>query len=263
MIRFLTLASGSKGNAALLSYRETHLLIDCGISYRRLRQHLETLSMAPEQLSAILITHEHTDHTIGLATYTKKHRTPILCSRGTGQQLCRRVPGLPVHPIPMLAPLQWGDVEVTMLPTSHDCAESSAFCFRMGGRHLGYLTDSGVILPETAHALLGSDLLVLESNHDVEMLRRGSYPEPLKQRVASRWGHLSNDAASQFAAESVRCGTSHLILAHLSEENNTPQCALDTMRQSLCEVGFCGTLSVAPQHCAGDCVWLEELVCSV
>jgi len=263
MTCFHTIASGSSGNAALFSDGDVHILIDIGISCRRTVAALTQLGISPAQLSVILITHEHTDHIQGLATYIKKYRTPIMCSPGTGRQLRYRLAG--IDPLLRTVPLgmreQFGQVEITFLPTSHDCRESCAF--RIAGENgvLGYLTDTGYIPQETAQALLGADLLVLESNHDVEMLRSGPYPYPLKQRVLGPEGHLSNDVAARFAADSAKQGTRDIILAHLSKENNTPQAALNTVGRRLEAAGYTGGLTVAPRDTVSEAHRLERAIC--
>ena len=249
MTRFCTFASGSSGNAALLSSGNTHILIDMGISCRRITKSLEQLGLRGEDLSAILITHEHADHIAGLATYIKKHRTPIITTSATGRQLSYRIAGIE----PLLRCAEWwedvavGTVEVTALPTSHDCGGSCAFRFGTKDGKVGYITDTGYISQETADALMGVRLLVLESNHDVEMLRSGPYPYHLKQRVLGMQGHLSNDTAAAFAMDSVKAGTETIVLAHLSKENNTPQVALNTVGRMLEAVGYSGKLCCAPR----------------
>ena len=164
MTTFRTFASGSTGNAALLSCGDTHLLIDMGISCRRVCQALAGLGLGPGDLSAVLITHEHTDHTAGLATYIKKNHTPILTTPGTARQLVCRLAG--IEPLLRTAGLgstvELGCVEAALLPTSHDCAESAAFRFATPDGTVGYLTDTGYIPRETGEALLGADLLVLD-----------------------------------------------------------------------------------------------------
>lgn len=265
MTCFRTLASGSSGNAALLSAGSTHLLIDMGISCRRICQTLSSLGLHPEDLSAVLITHEHSDHISGLATYIKKYHTPIVCTPGTAWQLRYRLAGVEplLRPTPYGETFPLGDAEITLLPTSHDCSESSAFRIETASGGLGYLTDTGYILEETAQRLLGAELLVLESNHDVDMLRAGPYPFPLKQRVLGPQGHLSNDDAARYASASAQAGTRSIILAHLSKENNTPQAALAAVGQALEAVGYSGELTVAPRDIPGELHILERLRCSV
>lgn len=264
MTRFQTIASGSSGNAALLSYGDTHLLIDMGISCRRVCQALAAAGCGPEQLTAVLITHEHRDHIAGLATYIKKYSTPILCSPGTGRQLAYRLAGVEplLRPIPFGEQTPVGAVSVTALPTSHDCPCSAAYRVDTPDGALGYLTDTGYILQETGERLLGAELLVLESNHDVEMLLSGPYPYQLKQRVLGEQGHLSNEAAARYAAASAQAGTRSIILAHLSKENNTPQAALNAVGRMLETVRYTGRLTVAPRDAAGEIHILESVPCS-
>ena len=159
MLSFRTIASGSSGNAALLSWNGVHLLIDMGISCRRICQALAGQGLRPDDLSAVLITHEHTDHISGLATYIKKYRTPILSTPGTARQLHYRLAGVAplLWSVPMEEEARWGELSVRLLPTSHDCAESAAFRFDTPDGFLGYLTDTGYIPQETAEGLLGSD----------------------------------------------------------------------------------------------------------
>lgn len=263
MTRFQTLASGSSGNAALLSWGDTHLLIDMGISCRRICQALREAGLAPDQLSAVLITHEHTDHISGLATYIRKYQTPILCTPGTARQLHYRLAGagLLLRPLAMGQPVLWEGLTITPLPTCHDCRESAAFRVDTPDGSVGYLTDTGVVLEETREGLLGVELLVLESNHDVDMLLAGPYPYALKRRVLGSEGHLSNADAAVFATDSALAGTQAIVLAHLSAENNTPRLALDTVGRALAEAGFAGQLSAAPRCEPGAVHVLEGAVC--
>ena len=263
MLSFRTIASGSSGNAALLSWDGVHLLIDMGVSCRRICQALADQGLRPEDLAAVLITHEHTDHISGLATYIKKYRTHILATPGTARQLHYRLAGIAplLWTVPIGEEARWGDVSVRLFPTSHDCAESAAFRFDTPDGSLGYLTDTGFIPQETGEGLLGADLLVLESNHDVDMLLAGPYPYQLKRRVLGDQGHLSNDAAAGYAADSVQAGTQAVILAHLSHENNFPALALETVGQALAETGRTVPLTAAPRSCPGEEYRLERALC--
>ena len=248
MLSFRTIASGSSGNAALLSWNGVHLLIDMGISCRRICQALAGQGLRPEDLSAVLITHEHTDHISGLATYIKKYRTPILSTPGTARQLHYRLAGVAplLWSVTMEEEARWGELSVRLLPTSHDCAESAAFRFDTPDGSLGYLTDTGYIPQETAEGLLGSDLLVLESNHDVDMLCDGPYPAVLKRRILSARGHLSNEDCAGLAVHLARSGAETLILGHVSRENNTPGRALDVVGAALERAGASVELLAAP-----------------
>lgn len=248
MTKFCTFASGSKGNAALLSVGNTHILIDMGISCRKICQSLDSLGLTPESLSAVLITHAHRDHIAGLATYTKKYRTPVIATTDTAQELGNSVAGIrrQLHCVEWGEVCQIGAVAIRVLESSHDCAGSCAFHIRTPHGTVGYLTDTGYIPPETADALAGVQLLLLESNHDVEMVTSGPYPDFLKERILGEYGHLSNEMAADFAVTSAKAGTQTIVLAHLSRENNAPGVALHTVGRSLEAIGYAGRLLVAP-----------------
>lgn len=263
MTTIRTLASGSSGNAALFSCGETHLLIDMGISCRRICQSLAALDLTPDDLNGVFITHEHTDHIGGLATYIKKYHTPIYCTPAVSRQLCYRLAGIEplLRPAELGESVSFGGVDLDILPTSHDCAESAACHFRTAAGRVGYLTDTGYIPDKTGERLLGADILVLESNHDVDMLRAGPYPFPLKKRILGIQGHLSNVVAAEYAAASVRAGTKTLLLAHLSDENNTPRRALETVGQALMAAGLTARISAAPRDAMSEALTLEDVGC--
>ena len=263
MTTFCTFASGSGGTAALLVSGGTRLLLDMGISCRRVCPALASLSLGPEDLTAVLITHEHSDHIKGLATYVKKYTTPIVCSPGTARELAGRIAGIKplLRPVELRGTVSWTGVEAELLPTSHDAGEGTAYHFTTSDGRIAVLTDTGYIPVETGQRMLGADLLVLESNHDADMLWYGRYPYYLKARIGGKLGHLSNADAACFAVESVRAGTKSILLAHLSQENNTPRLALDTARQALAETAWSGPLVVAPRDEKSRIFCLEHAVC--
>ncbi len=263
MITFQTFASSSSGNAALLAAGDTRLLVDMGVSCRRLCQALSDRDLTAGDLTAVVVTHEHTDHVSGLAAYIKKYATPILCTPGTAWQLQRRLPaiGALLRPAELGKAVRVGEAAVTLLPTSHDCAQGAAVHVAAAGGSVGLLTDTGYILEETGRRLLGVDLLVLESNHQEELVLAGPYPYGLKRRVLGPKGHLSNGDAARYAAASARAGTGTILLAHLSQENNTPQLALETVGGALEAAGWTGRLAVAPGGEAGELYTLERTVC--
>ena len=263
MTTICTFASGSSGNAALLTCGGTHLLIDMGISCRRVCQSLAALGLEPGDLDGLFITHEHTDHIGGLATYIKKYRTPIYCTPAVSRQLSYRLAGIEplLRPAALGESLSFDGVDLDILPTSHDCAESAACHFRTRSGRVGYLTDTGYIPEETGACLLGADILVLESNHDVDMLRSGPYPFSLKKRILGPQGHLSNGDAARYAAASVRAGTRAVLLAHLSDENNTPRRALDAVGSALAETGRSVHLAAAPRDTMSEALTLEGVGC--
>ena len=262
MIQFYTLASSSSGNAALLCTGASRLLIDAGISCMRLRRSLASLGTSLDELDGILITHAHTDHIAGLATLVKSHSVPIHCSEETARQLVYQVAGVErlLCPFPLGNQFRIGDCRVASIPTSHDSRGSTGYRIDSAGCSFGLMTDTGV-LPVAAQLLLGVDLLVLESNHDVNMLLAGPYPYHLKRRVLGDQGHLSNEMAAAFAADSARAGTRAVILAHLSQENNLPALALETVGQALAETGCDVRLAAAPRSCPGEEYRLEGALC--
>lgn len=234
-----TLASGSSGNCLLVSSGRTHILLDAGISARRIQRSLKELGLEPEELSGILITHEHTDHIAGLATLVKRRCLPVLASRGTGRQLCYRIAALEdmLRPFTPGDTLELGDLEIFTFPTLHDSAESAGYRLSDGTRAAMVCTDLGVVTEQVIGHAQRSDLLVVETNHDPEWVRSGPYPYFLKQRILGERGHLSNQAGAELACLAVRSGTRSLVLAHLSAENNTPAQAMDTVCSHLLAMG--------------------------
>ena len=243
-----TLSSGSQGNCLLLSDGGTHILVDAGISTRRIKAGLARLGLSMDDLDGILITHEHTDHISGLATLIKHHTVPLYASPGTARQLAYRLAGVETLLRPRDPGTEFciGSCRVTAFATSHDAAQSMDYRID-GSGSVGILTDTGYVTPEAEETLPGVGLLVLESNHDVDRLRSGPYPYPLKQRVLGSQGHLSNKDAAAFAARMATCGTECIVLAHLSKENNTPHLAYDAVDRALRAGGAQVRLYVAPR----------------
>lgn len=262
MLTVHSIASGSEGNSLLVSAGGTHILVDAGISARRITTALLSLGLTPGDIVGVLVTHEHSDHTAGLAMLTKQYRLPLYASGGTAGALCARIPHAAdvLHLLPRQGVLTLGDAQVTVFPTSHDAAESIDFRFDCGGAALGVLTDTGCVTPEAEQALQGVDLLVLESNHDEDWLLSGPYPYYLKQRILGNRGHLSNDAAAALAQRMASAGTRQFVLAHLSRENNTPERARQTMARAL--AGLDVSVTVAPRAELSGPYIAEVRVCS-
>ena len=255
-----TFASGSSGNAALVSRGDTHILLDAGISARRISGFLGELGLSPRDLAAVCITHSHSDHISGLATIVKRWDVPVYATAPCGRQLSCRIPGLEakLRTVETGGSFPIGAVTVTAFPTSHDAPGSCGFRFDS----LGVLTDSGYVTDEAAGILAGVSLLLLEANHDVELLRSGPYPYYLKERILSGQGHLSNETAAAFAAAMARQGTEEFILVHLSAENNTPERALSAVRWALADAGFDLPLEAAPRSGLSRRYGREVPVCS-
>ena len=306
MVRFTVLASGSKGNATVLSGGRTRILVDCGLSCRELFRRMKLVGEEPESLDAIVITHEHMDHINGLSVTARKLGIPVYFTEGTHRawmrwltprrqmtyaqwlENCRKQAaerqaevdaasseGAPddleseseseVQPLAALPdpaaddqpsnrppsrkqdptwlpaveyfkagePFEIGDIAVSPFTIPHDAADPVGFVFRTEGVRMALATDLGYIPPNVKAQLQGVDLLLLESNHDTEMLRDGPYPWAVKQRVLSRVGHLSNEAAADFLENGYDGQAAYVILAHLSESNNLPELARVTAERAL------------------------------
>ncbi len=244
-MEFYTFASSSSGNAALLRCDGTAVLLDAGISARRIAQSLAALHMTPDELDAVLVTHAHSDHVNGLATLTKKYAVPVYATRGTANFL--PVPAELLHTFEPGAAFAVGALDVRSFRTSHDAAGSVDYRFDSPEGSFGALTDSGYVTDEAAETLAGVDALLLEANHDIDMLQNGPYPYHLKRRILSDLGHLSNEAAAEFALYCVRAGARDVLLAHLSAENNTPAAAEYAVARRLQSAGCPVRLGVAPK----------------
>lgn len=254
MITVHTLASGSSGNAVLLTFGNTHLLVDAGISCRRIAASLKELGLTLQELAAVLITHTHTDHVQGLQTLLKRTNMPVY---GTAQVCCEldwRLTGGEdrLREISLCRPFELGECRVTAFPISHDAPGACGYRFDSADGSVGVMTDTGYVTEKAAEVLSGVDAAVLEANHDVDMLREGPYPWYLQQRILSERGHLCNEAAAQFAAALAKRGAKQIILAHLSLDNNTPAAALRAVEQALAEAGLAARVTVAPRDCIGE-----------
>jgi len=245
------LASGSRGNCALVATSSTRILVDAGLSGRETFKRLRTLADRTgdrvEDISAILITHEHSDHVAGLERLATKLNGPVFLTAPTHQAWSRAVrdnvvrnndkgalPDLPKSEhFAAGRGFRVGDIEVMPFTIPHDAVDPVGFTFRAEGVKIGFATDLGYMPASVRDHLRGCTVLVMESNHDVEMLRSGPYPWSVKQRVMSRVGHLSNDALAEFFSNDYDGGAEYLILAHLSEQNNHPEIARAAAEQAL------------------------------
>jgi phosphoribosyl 1,2-cyclic phosphodiesterase len=245
------LSSGSRGNATYVKTGQVRLLIDCGLSRKEMTRRLESIGEDPDGIDAVLITHEHSDHAGGLKTLLKELPVQAFLTWGTIQALHAdeyELNGSKLVPIPAAVPFAVGDVEVTPFSVPHDAAEPVAFSLMCNGAKVTQLTDIGYMPDQVADRLLGSDVLILESNHDLEMLRVGPYPWTLKQRLMGRYGHLSNTAAARYIREQHDGRASHLVLAHLSSKNNHPEIARQEAARALRDRGWSKTqLTVTSQ----------------
>ncbi|WP_371364041.1 Putative metallo-hydrolase YycJ [Sporomusa rhizae] len=231
------LASGSTGNATFIEMENTKLLVDAGISTRRIKQSLDAIGTKVEDIDGVLITHEHRDHVNGLTTLLKKYKIPAYARPDTWQSMyCRGV--LPEECCKALPDsLSIGRIKIEPFSISHDAADPVGFRLYAGSSKVSVATDLGFVTPTVKEALSLSDVMVLESNHDVEMLKNGSYPWHLKKRIMSNRGHLANTDAGWTLARVDRKAHTHVFLAHLSQENNRPELAEDTVAEILTNQG--------------------------
>lgn len=238
-VHFTILGSGSSGNCAYLETNETRLLIDAGLSARQIRQRLLGLGRTPENLSGILITHEHSDHIQGLAVLATKIQVPIYCNRLTKEAIeVQFQTKLEFRLFTTGATFELGDLLVDTFSVPHDAYDPVGFLIRAGHAKIGFLTDLGHTTKLVIERVRRANVLVLETNHDLKLLQDDTKrPWSIKQRIASRHGHLSNNAAADAAQEIVSADLQHLYLGHLSNDCNRPELAHATVSQGLLRAG--------------------------
>lgn len=254
-MRFSSIGSGSAGNGLLIEQDSTRLLLDCGFGLRDAEQRLARISLTPDQLTGILITHEHEDHAGGVFKLARKYRIPVWLTHGTFRMIERILPTEPLdlRIIDSHCKFNINEIEVTPFPVPHDAREPVQYTFSNGDKKLGVLTDTGCSTPHIQEMLSGCDALMLECNHDIEMLMNGIYPMSLKQRVSGRLGHLDNIGAANILSKLDNSHLQHIIAAHLSEKNNKPELAINALSQALnCEKKWIG---IAEQETGFD--WRE------
>ena len=234
-MRVISLASGSSGNCTVVTGAQGHLLIDAGISMTRIKKSLASLEINIEDISGVLVTHEHSDHISGLTMLLKHFQIPVFAPRTVAQSICQTVAGAKdsLRVISVGEDFALGGFNVKAFHTSHDTEESVGYRIE-GDGIFGFATDTGCVTEEVLQGLLGADTVVIESNHDEEMLKNGHYPYFLKRRVLSKNGHLSNRDCAILARVLEENGTAVIALGHLSRDNNTPQLAFDTVTSELC-----------------------------
>jgi phosphoribosyl 1,2-cyclic phosphodiesterase len=233
-VRFASLGSGSQGNALLVEAGSTRILLDCGFSVADTTRRLSRLGIHPEQLSAIIVTHEHDDHIGGVARFARKHALAIWMTAGTYRGLEKLFePDVDLRLIQGYAAFVIGDISVEPFPVPHDAREPAQFVFSDGLRRLGVLTDVGHGTPYIQRCLSGCHALVMECNHDPALLECSDYPESLKQRIASRFGHLDNAQAADLLLALDCSRLQHVLAAHLSETNNRPELAREALARAL------------------------------
>ncbi len=229
-MKIKVLASGSKGNSTYIETDQIKLLIDVGISFSYLSQELQKISITPEQLDGILVTHTHSDHIKGLQSLVKRTNLSVYVTEGMKLELSEKIPDSKLHTLAKKNILE--DLVIECLPTSHD-VESVGYLIQNQKSSLVYITDTGYINRKYLNRLENKSIYIIESNHDEKMLMEGPYPYILKQRILSDKGHLSNHMVASYLVNLVGENTKYIILAHLSEKNNTEELAYQTTKKHL------------------------------
>lgn len=245
-MRFASVGSGSAGNCMVIEQAHTRLLLDCGFSANEIAKRLQALDLKPEQISGILVTHEHDDHAKGAFKFAAKFNVPVWLSHGSLRMCERYMSAAPIqiNIIDSHTLFSIEDIEINPYPVPHDAREPTQFTFSDGNYKLGVLTDAGSSTAHIEHVLSGCDALVLECNHDLGMLENGPYAWTLKKRVGSRLGHLDNQSAAALLAKLDNGKLKHILAAHLSAKNNTADLAKKALSQVL--------------NCAQDWVGIAE-----
>lgn len=242
-MRFVSIASGSSGNCIYTGTDRTHILVDAGISAKRIEKGLFEVGLKPSELNAICITHEHSDHIKGLGVLARKYEIPIYATEGTVREI-RKTKSLGEYPAELLHPVlpdvkfTVGDVDVVPFHIDHDAADPVAYRLKSGSKSVAVATDLGHFNQYTIDHLLDLDAVLLESNHDLRMLETGPYPYYLKRRIMGDFGHLSNENAGRLLNCILNDKLKHILLGHLSKENNLPELAYETVRLEV-DMGDC------------------------
>ena len=221
-MRFASIGSGSQGNGTVISQANTHLLVDCGFSVGKAEKRLGKIGMRAEDLTAILVTHEHGDHIGGVAALAQKYQLPVYATGGTAGHLSSLDGTGLIEVFSSHSKFTIDDIDVMPFPVPHDAREPSQFVFSNGATRLGLLTDAGMITPAIERALSGCDALLLEANYDDDKLKKGDYPDWLKRRISGKLGHLSNAQSATLLKKIDVSRLQHIVAMHLSEKNNAP-----------------------------------------
>lgn len=240
-MRFIPLFSGSSGNSSYIEAGGVRLLIDAGLTGKLVTEALYSVGIRPEALNGILVTHDHVDHTKGVGILSRKYNLPVYANEGTFRAMTPIVKDLDFKNVRLFRTgedFYIGDLNITPFKTPHDAAESVGFCFAHQGKKLCYMTDIGCFRESMFGEAAGAQLVFIEANHDVEMLKNGPYPYHLKQRILSESGHLSNENCGKALVRLYGTGVRYAVLGHLSKENNTEEAAFSAVSGALEKAGI-------------------------
>lgn len=263
-MRMCSIASGSSGNCIYVGTDATHLLVDTGISGKRIEEGLHALELSIRDIDGILITHEHADHISGLGVLLRKRGIPVYATRGTIEKI-KETKSLGTIPEGLFQEIReeehFGikDIIVAPMQVSHDAAQPVAYRFRHDKKRVGIITDLGIYNDYTVECLKGMNAVLLEANHDVRMLETGPYPYPLKRRILGERGHLSNELSGKFLSRILHGDMKAVVLGHLSKENNLAELAYETVRIeiTLADNEFKGNdfpITVAKRDCISEVI---------
>lgn len=232
---FFSVASGSSGNCICLGSDQCHVMIDAGISGKRIEEGMNTYDYTTSDMDGVLITHEHSDHIQGLGVVARKYGLPIYATKGTADAILQsssvgKIDPSLFHVIEAGKTFFMGNLEIYPMSISHDAADPVAYLVSDGRHRVGVVTDLGYYDADIVSHMEGLDALLLEANHDIHMLQVGAYPYPLKQRILGERGHLSNETSGQLLGQILHDGMQHILLGHLSKENNYDELAYETVR---------------------------------
>lgn len=232
---FFSVASGSSGNCICLGSDQCHVMIDAGISGKRIEEGMNTYDYTTSDMDGVLITHEHSDHIQGLGVVARKYGLPIYATKGTADTILQsssvgKIDPSLFHVIEAGKTFFIGNLEIYPMSISHDAADPVAYLVSDGRHRVGVVTDLGYYDADIVSHMEGLDALLLEANHDIHMLQVGAYPYPLKQRILGERGHLSNETSGQLLGQILHDGMQHILLGHLSKENNYDELAYETVR---------------------------------
>lgn len=253
MIKFQSIVSGSSGNCTLVCCNNTKILIDCGISGKKVTAYLNDIGIDPAEIHGIFVTHEHIDHTSGVGIMSRKFNIPVIASEGTWDGMSiGKITEENKQIFTKNNPMEMGDICITPFEIPHDAMQPTGYIIHSDGKKIAVATDIGHITNTVADSLIGCDAVILEANYDEHMLQTGPYPQNLKARISGTMGHLANKDAGALALHLAKNGTKRIMLGHLSNENNSPEIAFSEVARELefggMQLGKDVMLSVAPRY---------------